>query len=190
MTNERLRRAIVVEAARLMYSRNQTEYYRAKLKAAKRLCKGWVKPAELPTNAEIRDEIQRMAYLFEGPSRFDRLREMRIEALRVMRLLARYRPKIIGSTFTGHIRHGSDIDIHVFAASTEGIESSLEAEVFGCGVDLVVLGFSLGEEAVSELVLGLGGIGESVVSDVLSESSLELGGVVEDGSLKNGGEHI
>ena len=77
MTNERLRRAIVVEAARLMYSRNQTEYYRAKLKAAKRLCKGWIKPAELPTNAEIRDEIQRMANLFEGSSRFDRLRPCR-----------------------------------------------------------------------------------------------------------------
>lgn len=139
MTNERLRRAIVVEAARLMYSRNQTEYYRAKLKAAKRLCKGWVKPAELPTNAEIRDEIQRMANLFEGSSRFDRLREMRIEALRVMRLLARYRPKIIGSTFTGHIRHGSDIDIHVFAASTEGIESSLEAEGFDYRVERKVV---------------------------------------------------
>ena len=89
MSNERLRRAIVVEAARLMYSRNQTEYYRAKLKAAKRLCKGWVKPSELPTNAEIRDEIQRMANLFEGSSRFDRLREMRVEALRVMRLLGK-----------------------------------------------------------------------------------------------------
>ena len=135
MTNERLRRAIVVEAARLMYTRNQTEYYRAKLKAAKRLCKGWVKPAELPTNTEIRDEIQRLANLFEGSSRFDRLREMRIEALRVMRLLSRYRPKIIGSTFTGHIRQGSDIDIHLFAASTEPIESCLEAVGFDFRVE-------------------------------------------------------
>lgn len=115
MTNERLRRAIVVEAARLMYSRNQTEYYRAKLKAAKRLCKGWVKPAELPTHAEIRDEIQRMANLFEGPSCLDRLREMGIEALRVMQLLALHRPKIIGSTFTGHIPD-SDLEGEVLAA--------------------------------------------------------------------------
>lgn len=128
-----------MEAARLMYSRNQTEYYRAKLKAAKRLCKGWVKPAELPTNAEIRDEIQRMANLFEGSSRFDRLREMRVEALRVMRLLSRFRPKIIGSTFTGHIRHGSDIDIHIFAASTEPIESCLDAEGFDYRVERKVV---------------------------------------------------
>jgi predicted HD phosphohydrolase len=53
---------------------------------------------------------------------------MRIEALRIMRLLAHCRPKIIGSVFTGHIRQGSDIDIHVFSASTDPITSSLDAE--------------------------------------------------------------
>jgi hypothetical protein len=128
MTDQRLRRAIIVEAARLMYSRNQSEYYRAKLKAAQRLCHGWVKPSELPTNAEIRDEIQRMANLFEGDSRFDRLREMRVEALRIMRLLNRFKPKIIGSTFTGHIRQGSDIDLHIFSVSVEPVTACLEAE--------------------------------------------------------------
>ena len=48
----------------LLRSRGLGDVY--KRQAAKRLCKGWVKPAELPTNAEIRDEIQRMANLFEG----------------------------------------------------------------------------------------------------------------------------
>jgi hypothetical protein len=128
MSDEKLRRGIIVEAARLMYSRSETEYFRAKLKAARRLCRGWLKPSELPSNAEIRDEIQRMANLFEGNSRFERLREMRIEALRFMRLLSHCRPKIIGSTFTGHIRQGSDIDIHVFAASTDAVTSSLDTE--------------------------------------------------------------
>lgn len=135
MTDPRLRRAITVEAARLMYSRNQTEYYRAKLKAAQRLCKGWVKPNDLPTNAEIRDEIQRLANLFEGDSRFDRLRDMRIEALRVMRLLSRFRPKIIGSTFTGHVRNGSDIDIHIFAATTDPVTACLDGEGFDYDVE-------------------------------------------------------
>src|SRR5580704_4503721 len=130
MTDEKLRRGIIVEAARLMYSRSETEYFRAKLKAARRICRGWVKPSELPSNAEIRDEIQRMAALFEGNARLDRLREMRVEALRLMRLLAHCRPKIIGSVFTGHIRQGSDIDIHVFAASVDSVTSSLDAEGF------------------------------------------------------------
>ena len=111
-----------------MYERRETEYYRAKLKAARRLCQGWVKPSELPSNAEIRDEIQRMAMLFEGDSRFDRLREMRIEALRIMRLLSRCHPRIIGSTYTGHVRQGSDIDIHVFSSSIEAVTGCLDAE--------------------------------------------------------------
>ena len=128
MTDEKLRRGIVVEAARLMYSRSESEYFRAKLKAARRLCRGWVKPSELPSNAEIRDEIQRMANIFEGTSRFDRLREMRIEALRFMRMFAHCRPKLIGSTLTGHVRSGSDIDIHVFAAGVDAVTSSLDAE--------------------------------------------------------------
>jgi len=128
MTDEKLRRGIIVAAARLMYSHQETEYFRAKLKAARRLCRGWVKPSELPSNAEIRDEIQRMANLFEGESRFDRLREMRVAALRYMRLLSHCKPKIIGSTFTGHIRQGSDIDIHVFAASTDSITGCLDDE--------------------------------------------------------------
>ena len=128
MTDEKLRRGIIVEAARLMYSRQETEYFRAKLKAARRICRGWVKPSELPSNAEIRDEIQRMANLFEGESRFERLREMRFEALRIMRMLENFRPKIIGSVFTGHIRQGSDIDIHVFSASTDAVTGCLDYE--------------------------------------------------------------
>lgn len=128
MTESRLRRRIAFEAARLMYSRQESEYFRAKLKAARRLGQGWVKPSELPSNAEIRDEIQSMARLFEGPKRFDELREMRVEALRIMRLLARFRPRLIGSVLTGHVRAGSDIDIHVFSDSIDAVTHELDEQ--------------------------------------------------------------
>lgn len=128
MANEKLRRMITVEAARMMYERRETEYFRAKMKAGKRLCHGWVKPSDLPGNAEIRDEIQRMVCLFEGNSRFDKLREMRIQALRIMHLLKHCRPKIIGSTLTGHVRQGSDIDIHCFVSSTDAVTATLDLE--------------------------------------------------------------
>ena len=113
-----------------MYVRQESEYYRAKMKAARRICHGWVKPADLPTNREIRDEIQSLARIHEGDRRTDNLRAMRFEALRVMRLLRAFRPRLIGSTLTGHVRHGSDIDLHVFADNIEGIAGALEAE--GC----------------------------------------------------------
>ncbi len=125
---EKFRRQIIVEAARLMYRRQEKEYYRAKLKAARAVCGGWVKPSDLPSNAEIRDEIQRMACLFEGEGRHERLRDMRIDALRLMRLLAAFKPKIIGSTLTGHVRHGSDIDLHVFTTNVDSVAMALDQE--------------------------------------------------------------
>jgi predicted HD phosphohydrolase/predicted nucleotidyltransferase len=98
------------------------------MKAARRVFRGWVKPGDLPSNGEIRDEVQAMARLYEGQNRLENLREMRLEALRLMRVLARYRPRLIGSVMTGHIRHGSDIDLHVFSDSLEGVTAALDAE--------------------------------------------------------------
>jgi hypothetical protein len=45
-----------------------------------------------------------------------------------MRLLRRFRPRLIGSTLTGHVRRGSDIDLHVFSDSVEAVSSALESE--------------------------------------------------------------
>ena len=128
MNLSKVRRQITWEAARLMYHRQESEYYRAKMKAARRVCRGWVKPADLPSNAEIRDEIQALARMHEGDRRTANLREMRVEALRMMRLLARYRPRLIGSVMTGHVRQGSDIDLHVFTDSLSSLTNVLETE--------------------------------------------------------------
>jgi predicted HD phosphohydrolase len=126
MNRSKLRRQITWEAARLMYSRQESEYYRAKMKAARQIGQGWVRPADLPSNAEIRDEIQSLARLYEGASRVDNLREMRLAALAMMQRLAPFRPRLIGSTLTGHIRQGSDIDLHLFSDTTEAITHVLD----------------------------------------------------------------
>ncbi len=111
-----------------MYFREEAEYYRAKQKASKRLSKDWIKPSDLPTNAEIRDEIQSLARIYEGQQRVDNLLQMRLIGLRMMRLLDRFSPRLIGSVLTGHIRHGSDIDLHVFSDSLEGVTARLDQE--------------------------------------------------------------
>jgi predicted HD phosphohydrolase len=128
MANEKLRRQIAFEAARLMYQRNESEYFRAKIKAARQVCRDWVKPKDLPSNREIRDQIQHFARIHEGDSRTANLRDMRLEALRMMRLLRAFRPRLIGSTFTGHVRRGSDIDIHLFSDSLESVTGTLDQE--------------------------------------------------------------
>jgi len=134
MSDGKLRQAIALEAARLMYERVETEYFTAKRKAAKRLCRGSLKPEDLPSNAEIRDQIQLFARLHEGDKRTKHLREMRLEALRMMRILRPFRPRLIGSVMTGHVRKGSDVDLHVFSDSPGLVTDLLEQA--GCQYDL------------------------------------------------------
>ena len=116
MADERIRRQLAFLAAQLMYNRTESEYFTAKRKAAKQLGVEYrFRPGDLPSNAEIRDQIQAMARIHEGPKRLEHLHDMRVEALRLMRKLARFRPRLIGSVWTGHVRAGSDIDIHIFS---------------------------------------------------------------------------
>lgn len=109
-----------------MYRGQESEYYRAKMKAAKRICRRGVKPADLPSNGEIRDQIQMFARTIEGDKRTENLQAMRIEALRMMRTLAAFRPRLIGSVYTGHIRQSSDIDLHVFADNVSSVAAALD----------------------------------------------------------------
>ncbi|HEX8203372.1 MAG TPA: HD domain-containing protein [Isosphaeraceae bacterium] len=127
MADQRIRRQIAFLAAQLMYRRTETEYFTAKRKAARQLGVEYrFRPGDLPTNREIRDQIQAMARMHEGEGRSVHLRAMRIEALRLMRGLARFRPRLIGSVRTGHVRRGSDIDLHVFSDSLALVTDALD----------------------------------------------------------------
>ncbi len=103
-----------------MYEEGVKQYFTAKRLAAKRVL-GRVggrrlrhRPMDLPSNGEIRDALLCLAELAEGDARTRRLFAMRVVALRVMRALDGFEPRLIGSVSTGHIRRGSDIDLHVF----------------------------------------------------------------------------
>ena len=126
-----IRFAIAAEAARLMYEEGVKQYFTAKRMAAKRLL-GRVagkrmrfRPADLPSNGEIRDALLALAVLAEGSLRTRRLFAMRITALETMKALSPFEPRLIGSVSTGHIRRGSDIDIQVFADHEEALEQHM-----------------------------------------------------------------
>lgn len=122
MEPSKLRRKIAWEAARLIYDREATEYYHAKRKASRRIATGWVRPADLPSNAEIRDQVRLFARMIEGDRPHQqRLQEMRMRALWWLDQLQPFHPRLIGSVLTGHIRDGSDIDIHVFSGSPTAV---------------------------------------------------------------------
>lgn len=115
------RHAVAVEAARLLYHREFKEYYQAKREAARRhSCH------VLPTNSEIHRQLLLIADFTEGSDRTTKLSQMRRAALRVMDLLQEFKPRLIGSVWTGHIRAGSDIDIHLYASELEQVERTLQ----------------------------------------------------------------
>ena len=127
MADDRIRRQIAFLAAQMMYHRTETEYFTAKRKAARQLGVEYRhRPGDLPSNKDIRDQIQAMARIHEGPKRLETLRDMRLDALRLMRLLARFRPRLIGSVRTGHVRKGSDIDLHIFCDSQALVTDTLD----------------------------------------------------------------
>jgi hypothetical protein len=129
MADARIRRQIALLAARLMYERQESEYFTAKRKAARQLGVEYrFRPKDLPANREIRDQIQALANLYEGDQRQKDLCHMRLDALRMMRLLSAFYPKLIGSTLTGHVRKGSDVDIHVFSDHPSAVTAALEEE--------------------------------------------------------------
>lgn len=128
-----LRASLAVEAARVMYEEGVKQYFTAKRIAAKRVLgrtggRGLrFRPQDLPSNGEIRDALLHLAELAEGDRRGRRLFAMRVVALEAMRELEPFEPRLIGSVSTGHVRRGSDIDLHVFSDDQGQLEAHLSS---------------------------------------------------------------
>ena len=116
---------IAREAATLLYSGAEKEYKQAKVKAAETLGSHF-----LPTNLEVALELDRIAEENEGSARKERLAQMRIEALKIMKPLEAYKPVLVGSVWRGTIRRGSDIDIAVYHDAPSEIVNLLKAKGF------------------------------------------------------------
>ena len=61
MAYYQLRRQVAFEAARLLYAREETEYHRAKLRAARQVYGGDFSSTDLPRNRDVRDQIMEFA---------------------------------------------------------------------------------------------------------------------------------
>jgi predicted nucleotidyltransferase len=120
-----LRCKIAREAATLLYFGAEKEYKQAKLKAAKTLGSHF-----LPTNLEVALELDRIAEETEGSARKERLAQMRLEALKVMKTLEAYNPVLMGSVWRGTIRRGSDIDIAVYHDAPSEVVNLLKVKGF------------------------------------------------------------
>lgn len=123
-----LREAIAQLAAQIMYGEDVKQYFTAKRLAAKRLLGRTAgtravkfRPRDLPSNGEIKAALLELVEDVEGDQRTRRLFAMRALAIETMEALAPFSPRLIGSVATGHVREGSDVDLHVFAADPEDV---------------------------------------------------------------------
>lgn len=61
MATDRLRRQIAFEAARMLQARQESDLNRARIAAARKVSKNWIKPKDMPSEVEIRQELLRLA---------------------------------------------------------------------------------------------------------------------------------
>lgn len=102
----------------------ETEYLQAKQRAL--LALGLSDQTRLPSNREIKQIVGQLVKAELGETEVSRrLHEMRTIALELMILLEPYDPFLIGSTLSGQIRTGSDIDLHAYCDDYEEMKSAL-----------------------------------------------------------------
>jgi predicted nucleotidyltransferase len=116
-----LKNKVAKEAATLLYFGGEKEYKQAKEKAAQTLGTHF-----LPSNLEVALELDKIAEEKEGLHRIERLVHMRNEALKIMKLLEKFYPLLIGSVWRGTIREGSDIDISVYSDEPEKVINTIK----------------------------------------------------------------
>jgi hypothetical protein len=116
---EQLRRALAQEAARIMSEQGIDDFGLAKRKAAERL--GASDIAVLPKNTEIEEALATHQRLFESHTHSSTINSLRETALRAMRLLERFQPRLVGPVLSGTASAHSEITLHLFAEGSEPV---------------------------------------------------------------------
>ncbi len=117
--NQRLRREIAVEAARIIATEGQRNYLAAKQKAAGRM--GASTRNGLPSNQEIEQALREWQQLYGGSVHDDRLDSMRRGAIAAMRFLDPFGPRLIGPVAEGTADQFSRISLQVFSEDPDEV---------------------------------------------------------------------
>ena len=148
---------IAAAAARLVVEEGM-EYGPAKRKAAKVLGRHSVRPAEMPANEAVEDEVRAYLQLFCADTQPDELCALRAVAAQWMERLAPLRPHLAGAVWRGTATRLSAVHLQLYC------DDSKQAEIFL--IDLGVT-YDVGSRP--------GPRGESVDVLTVSSPSRELG---------------
>jgi hypothetical protein len=157
--DERMRNVISQECAKIIVEEGIKDFARAKRKAITRL--GISHRALLPSNNEIERAIVEHQRLFIPVQHAEHLRILRETAVKAMQLLAPFRPRLVGPVLNGTAGLHSEINLHLFADTSETVmfflmehqipfETSQRRLRFNNNdyIEIPVLSFNAGETAI------------------------------------------
>ena len=119
MKSTQVRERIAKEAARLMCEAGIRDFQLAKRKALQHL--RIPDRRKLPSNEEIESAVSEYQRLFRAHSQPRRLAELRRAAVRAMRFLTRFQPRLVGAVLSGTADEHSDVCLHLFAETAEEV---------------------------------------------------------------------
>ena len=120
---QQLRQLIAQQAARMMAEEGISDYGHAKRKAGRQL--GVVDANCFPSNAEIEEEIRLHHQIYHHEDQPENLRQLRIYALAVMKMLERFNPHLTGPVLDGTAGRYAETEIQLFADSLKDVEMFL-----------------------------------------------------------------
>jgi len=123
--NDRARRMLAQEAARIIVEQGIQDYRVAKKKAAQRLA--MTERGSLPGNSEIEQAVAEHLKLFRADTHTSLLQSLRKAALSAMEMLSPFTPRLVGPVLAGTAREYSAVNLHVFADSAEQVAWTLQA---------------------------------------------------------------
>lgn len=179
------RSRVVQEAARIICEDGLSDYRLAKQKAVQRLGLGFGTP--LPSNADIQTAVIQYQRLFGGRAYAERLTKLRGTAVRAMRLLADFEPRLVGAVATGATTDAHRVQLHCFADKPEQIDVLLESKGLrfevserryryadGQSADVPVLSFMAADVGVDVAIFPERGLRDAPLSPVDGETIRRL----------------
>ncbi len=106
------RRDVAAEAARIMVTEKQRNYRAAKQKAAQRI--GISSRLALPSNKEVELALRAYQGFFGGDQHIRHVETLRETALKVMRALDSFCPRLVGPVLDGTADCHSRVSLHLF----------------------------------------------------------------------------
>ncbi len=122
--NNRARKILAQEAARIIVEHGVDDFRLAKTKAAERL--GLLGRGSLPGNCEIEAAVGERLQIFGRESHYDLLQALRRTALTAMDILSQFSPRLVGPVLSGTAGASSAVNLHVFCDTPEWVALRLD----------------------------------------------------------------